>query len=231
MIEFIKAVKDYAPAINLLLTVALFVLAYILQAKARRIASLMAWKSYRDEIRSYSESVIEVLSAVEGLCEANPEILKQDFWNRRSELLSKLSALRDFGKLLLPNLHPEQHGQHKSGAYQGYRQRSLDCITAAFLIAIAIDFKVSRNNKERVIISLPIPQQSHQAKQLWIGLCKLPKPVTPEGRKDDKGNSKGWSCKSGLVEAKRQFVTEMQSLVDPRLWIDEIAGLVPKKEA
>jgi hypothetical protein len=232
MMPFINVVKDYAPVINLLLTTALFVVGYVLQSKARRIASLMAWKSYRDEIRSYAERAVDVLSDLEGLCEANPQILGQSFWNRRNELISKLSALRDYGKLLIPNLSPEQYGQHKSGAYQGYRQRALDCLTAAFKIASAIDFKQWRNNVDPVLISLPIDEKSYQLNKLWEGLGKLPKKVKPEGPRDDgKDETKGWSCKTGLVEAKRQFVTEVQSLIDPRLWIDEIGGMVPKSDA
>lgn len=227
--DFIKLVKDYAPVINLLLTIALFVIGYTLQSKARRITSLMAWKSYRDEVRSYAERVVDVLSALEGLCEANPQILKQDFWNRRNELISKLSALRDYGKLLIPNLKPEQYGQRKSGAYQGYRDRALDCVTAAFKIAIAIDFTQWSNNADPVVISLPIGKNLHQLKKLWEGLEKLPDRVKPEGPKDDEDERKGWSCKSGLVEAKRQFVTEVRSLIDPRLWIDEIGGLCQRK--
>lgn len=157
-LEYIKAIcKDYGPAISAIMAIAIFVLGYVLQSRARRIASLMTWKSYRDEIRSYAEEVIDVLSSLEGLCEAKPEILKQDFWNKRSELMSKLSALRDRGRLLLPNLHPNQHGSSKSGAYTGYRQSALDCLTAAFWIAASIDFQQQRNNKEPIVLSLPIP--------------------------------------------------------------------------
>lgn len=228
---FIDAVGSYAPVITLLLTIALFVIGYKLQSKARRITSLMAWKSYRDEIRNYAERVLDVLSAVEGLCEVNPEILKQDFWNRRNQLISNLSALRDYGKLLIPNLRPEQYGRHKSGAYQGYRERALDCLAAAFQIAIAIDFQKRCNNVDPVVITLPIDAKSHQLKKVWDGLGKLPKKVNPEGPRGDESERKGWSCKSALVETKRQFVTEVQSLIDPRLWIDEIEGLIPRKDA
>jgi hypothetical protein len=160
----------------------------------------------------------------------SPEILKQDFWNKRSELMSKLSALRDRGRLLLPNINPNQHGSSKSGAYTGYRQSALDCLTAAFWIAASIDFQQQRNNKEPIVLSLPIPEDSTQQKLLWLGLMKLPNrsQIKPGGPNlPDK--KPGWSSKRGLIESKRQFVSDVQVLIDPRRWINEIATLVPGK--
>jgi hypothetical protein len=89
---------------------------------------------------------------------------------QRSELVSKLSALRDCGRLLLPNLSPDQHGLSKSSAYVGYRQRALDCLTATFIIAGSIDFQQQRNHKEPVILPARIPEGATQQKLIWQGL-------------------------------------------------------------
>jgi hypothetical protein len=228
----IKALcRDYGPVISAFMAISVCVLGYILQRRARRIASLMAWKSHRDEIRSYAEEVIDVLSSLEGLCEAKPEILKQEFWNRRSDLMSKLSSLRDRGRLLLPNLNPDQHGSSKSEAYRGYRQRAIDCLSAAFWIASSIDCENQKNNKDPVVICLPIPEDATQLTRLWGGLMKLPKltHIKPGGP-DLRDQRPGWSSKRALIESKRQFVSEIQVLIDPRRWISEIVALVPGKD-
>ena len=35
----------------------------------------------------------------------------------------------------------------------------------------------------------------------------------------------GWSCKSGVVECKRQFVSIMQELLDPQYWNKQIGAI------
>jgi hypothetical protein len=55
---------------------------------------------------------------------------------------------------------------------------------------------------------------------LKAALSELPSGFKLEGHKN-----KGWSCKAGIVEAKRQFVSECQNLIDPVKWNKAVARI------
>jgi hypothetical protein len=211
------------PIAKIINPIAIFFIGYLLAARARKIQTLMAWNSYREPIRKFADEVIEVLSKVEGLCETNPKIKQQDFWDKYNEYLTEISCLRDKGKLLLPNHFPNSYGTTKSSAYRGIRQSALDCLKAAFYITAAINFKEFANNKVETCLQDEHLEKNVQLKKLKAALSEL-----PEGFKIEGHDNKGWSCKSGIVEAKRQFVSECQNLIDPEEWNKEIIDVVDK---
>lgn len=220
--DVVKWTLENAPLLNLLNTLALFVIGYLLQSKARKIQSLMVWNSYREPIRYFANEAIDILSKVEGLCEINPTIKKQEFWDLYNKYVTELSSLRDKGKLLLPNHYPDDYGTDKPSAYRGIRQATLDCLTAGYYVAVAINFAVFANNKEKVRLTEETMKNSIQLGKLWQALSYLPHQdgISPSGHKN-----RGWSCKSAIIEVKRQFVSECQLLIDPATWIKHIDGV------
>lgn len=218
MTEFLEWMTKYDWLIGILVTVGLFLVGYILETRSRRIQRLLMWNTYRDQLRAYADEVIETITVAEGLCEANPQILGQQFWNSYNEVITRLSALRDKGKFILPNFDPSHHGTHKLPAYQGFRDEALDCVTSAYFSSIAINFREAYNNKKLIkfkeieILDNDDPVKIQMLK-VEEALGKLPNSWKREGYKD-----RGWSCKSALVEAKRQFVSTVQIKLAPRLW-------------
>ncbi len=182
----------------------------------------MAWNSYREPIRNFANEAIDMLTKVEGLCETDPAIKKQEFWDLCNEYITGLSSLRDKGKLLLPNHYPDDYGNDKASAYRGVRQSALDCLKAGFYVAVAIDFTKFANNKKKAHLTDENIEKSIQLKKLRSALSNLP-------QQDSFSllgyNEEGWSCKSAIVEVKRLFVSECQQLIDPATWIENVNGV------
>lgn len=124
---------------GVLVTITLFIVTYILDRRSKRIQKLMIFKEFREPVLKFSDEVIETMSEVEGLCECNPAQMGKDFFKNYNHLITKISALRDKGRLLIPNLLPLGYDKAKSSAYQGYRHDALDCLTAAYYAAISIN--------------------------------------------------------------------------------------------
>lgn len=224
--ETARAIEEDSGIIGVILTIAIFTLGYVLERRSRAITRMGAWHQYRSEIRQFADTAIMVISEAEALCEAKPEILNGEFWNRYNSLLARLSALRDQGKLLIPNATPDAYGTEKASAYRGLRERALDCLAAAFYVTSAIDYAASSHNRAPTML-FPISKDgeavlSPQVLKIRKGLDRLPggyREVGPSGQ--------GWSCKSALVEAKRQFVSEAQDLIEARKWIGLIRQVAP----
>jgi hypothetical protein len=210
-------------ALELLLNLILFGIGTMLTLKARAIQVLMAWDSHRNTIKKFADEAINIMSEVEGLCEMDPEKDLNLFWAKYNRCLVQLSSLRDRGKLVLPNRYPKKYGPNRSSAYKGMRQASLDCLTAAYYIAASINYKTSGNNRLKTSLEDEAIVNNEQLIKLKSALCKLPENFILKGFQD-----KGWSCKAAIVETKRQFVSECQVLIDPKLWNSNIEKLSEK---
>lgn len=223
----------------LIVSVGIFIVGYVIQSRARRIQRLMAWNQYREPIKNFAEEVVDVLSRAEGLCEAKPEILGQAYWDSYNRVISEISALRDKGKFIFPNKYPNDFGVLKSAAYRGHRDATLSCLAAAFKLAVAINYKQSAHNKTKAqlddpntielgAMNKPPPEREDEyaiAKQLVMIKEALDK--LPDGYSEKGFNGKGWSCKSGLVEAKRQFVSKVfEEHLETRFWNEQITGIM-----
>lgn len=239
--------ENHKGAISFLTTVCLFVIGFLINRRARRIQRLMVFKEFREPLIKFANEAIDSMSELEGLCECDPKILGKDFYNRYNKILIEISALRDKGKLFIPNNLPERYGQEKAEAYKGFRHEVLDCLTAAYYIATSINFYDVGYNKKSVDLkeckfilleknSLDSDSEDlkllKQAQKIKMGLDKLPIPNNKhkeryllEGPKDKVGISNGWSSKKAIVETKRRFVSSVQDLIKTRYWGEKLKEL------
>ncbi|GJM64658.1 hypothetical protein [Persicobacter diffluens] len=236
MDAFLCFLEKYKELTSIVLTIGVFILGYVLQRKARRIQSTMTWKEYRTPILEFANETIDVMSELEGLCEMNPEILGQVFYDKRNEVINKLSSLRDKGKLIIPNQTPNLYGNWKREAYKGIRHVSLDCLISTYYLAVALDFNRQRYNKQSFnlnrVSELDFTNKSITGKRhpnliqgikILKALNSLPEQISYDGFKN-----RGWSVKKGVVESKRQFTSIIQQMVNTRAWIDETKKYEPK---
>lgn len=223
--------------ISFITSVGLFMVGFILNYRARRIQSLMVFKEFREPVIKFANDTIDVMSELEGLCECNPKILEQDFFNKYNSLITKVSSLRDKGRLLIPNNFPEKYGSHKSEAYQGFRHEVLDCLTAAYYLATSINYNSEGHNKQPINIksdellsSKLFDSKSDEFKSLKQiekikqGLDKLPDDYPLDGHKGI-----GWSSKTAIIETKRQFVSKIQKVIQTRSYGQKLIQLGKQK--
>ena len=88
--------------------------------------SARARQQYNGDLRSWCNESISTLSF------AAREARQHRIDTREmSQIIAKLSALADQGRLFFPNLHPLVHGETKESAMRGYRPRILDWLVYA----------------------------------------------------------------------------------------------------
>src|SRR5260370_21347247 len=129
-----------------------FIFGWWFKRQERKMRSLTAWKMYRDDLHEFAKQTVDIFSEAEALCEADPSKSPEEFWAKRNGILGKISALRDRGKFTIPNtLHDEGDGElPRNDAFAGIRQPLLDCLSAGFHMASAINFKEQDANKSPV---------------------------------------------------------------------------------
>lgn len=82
---------------------------------------------YHKAILSWADESINWMSGARSLTYLDPSKINEgNFFTRRAECLSKLSALIDRGRLFFPNEAPDEHGQDKPQAFRGFRPVVLD---------------------------------------------------------------------------------------------------------
>jgi hypothetical protein len=222
---FVKFFTDNKDIISFITTISLFIIGFIINSRARRIQELMVFKEFREPLIRFANDSIDTLTEIEGLCELNPEILGQEFFNRYHNVINKISSLRDKGKLIIPNDFPEKYGTHKAEAYKGFRHETLDCLAAAYYIAISINFQKMAFNRVPIMLSDENIQNEIQGLKIKKGLDKLPDGYCLAGPSTINKTVKGWSSKQAIVETKRQFVSKVQSLIKTRDWREKIIEL------
>lgn len=226
MEAFMQFLSRFGEVLNILVTVGIFILGYMLQRRTRRIQKLLTWNQYREPIKAFADEAVDVLSEAESLCEVNPEIQTDYFWDRYNKTLAKLSSLRDRGKFIIPNHVPSAKVEDRNAAYKGIRHEALECISVAYCVTIALDYKKQSANCSRFkLISI-----EEQTEPIQIQLLKIQKALQslPQGFIVKGYKGKGWSCKAGIVEAKRQFVSICQELLEPQFWSEQIKKVVKK---
>lgn len=106
-------------------------------------------KNQRDsDIIRWSEACVHILAEIQGFV-ALPSA--SDRVERRHQLLARLSALIDHGRLFFPNHQPDGKGAEKPAAYQGYRQKILTVLVSAYNL---LDCVKTPADGERVITKL-----------------------------------------------------------------------------
>ncbi|MEZ5923963.1 MAG: hypothetical protein R3D57_06215 [Hyphomicrobiaceae bacterium] len=87
-------------------------------------------RNQRDsDIIRWSEACVHNLAEIESFV-GNPSA--SDLDARRQELLTRLSALIDHGRLFFPNHQPDKKGADKPAAFQGFRQKILTVLVSVF---------------------------------------------------------------------------------------------------
>jgi hypothetical protein len=89
--------------------------------KAQMDADVLAW----------AHAAVDALSEAAMVAERRGEGAV-DVRDRRNEILWRISALADRGRLFFPNLAPHAQGADKEGAFRGYRPPVLDTLVFAF---------------------------------------------------------------------------------------------------
>lgn len=236
-----KIFEDYKEMIGFTTTIGIFVIGFILNYRTRRIQALMMFKEFREPVIKFANETIDVMTELEGLCECNPQILGQSFFDKYNQLINKVSSLRDKGKLIIPNDFPKKYGSHKAEAYQGFRHEILDCLTAAYHVATSINYSCEGYNKASKIEpnmftkSIDIDKKSdqyrglQQLEKIKKGLEKLPDKWSLNVPSDNLHNVNGWSSKRAIVETKRQFVSKVQKLIKTRSFSEKLIELGHQK--
>ena len=142
------------------------------QEETRRQAQIAVEQlisSHGKGVREWADDVIETIGRSITLCYCiDNGLLEQEFIRERSNVMQRLSALIDRGRLLFPNLDHDQYGMHKPAAFRGIRQAVLDHVADAHDATADTQF---------------------DDPQLYL---------------------------RNLIEARREFVSEIQQNLDPR---------------
>lgn len=221
--RFANFITHFGEILNILVTIGIFGIGYILQRRARMIQKLMTWNQYREPIKQFADEVVTAMSEAEALCEVNPEIKPDYFWERYNKTLAKLSSLRDRGKFIIPNYVPSAKVADRNAAYNGIRHEAMECVSVAYKASVALDYKCMSNNHKRALLS---PLKSDEESCIQLEKIKKALSCLPQGYPQKGFKEKGWSCKAAIVEAKRQFVSISQELLEPKKWSDQIKKVV-----
>jgi hypothetical protein len=81
---------------------------------------------------TWTHEAIDLVSEGVTLARGRGVVYPADEFRRRAlEVSQKISSAADRGRLYFPNEAPDQHGQEKEGAFQGYRPPILDAVVFA----------------------------------------------------------------------------------------------------
>jgi hypothetical protein len=115
----------------------------------RRIQILSLRRQYDSDLRKWADEVSEVMTEAVFLCKLDPaKLAANEFFTRRHNIRIRLSALADRGRWFLPNVNPDEHGQHKPVAFRGFRQPSLDSVIGAFRLVGGLSYQEQAPNLE-----------------------------------------------------------------------------------
>lgn len=92
--------------------------------KAQMDADMLAWA--HEATDAISEGVL--IARGRGACFPADEMRM-----RRLATAQRLSSLADRGRIFFPNHSPDNHGQHREGAFKGYRPPILDTVVFAVM--------------------------------------------------------------------------------------------------
>jgi hypothetical protein len=212
-------------AITILTLIGVIVIPLVLHRGQRRRESLTAFDDYRRELLGFAKDVIFTMSQVQELIATNPALAKGDktvvqdaFFNRRSELFSKLSSLIDYGRFFFPNYEAGKFGQHKGAPYQGFRDPVLDRVIAAYHGLSAVDYEDFARNQKRMSFAELCTEKRlldafrHLSEEEQQRLERI---ETNQGRS-------GITLKEIIVSAKRSFVNEIFTIIQPRDWLENV---------
>jgi hypothetical protein len=90
-----------------------------------------------NDVLKWGNDAIDILSKLESMAFVNavlPE-LNGEFYNEKRNLMARLSATIDVGRMYFPNVARQTHGTHKDHAFQGFRRVILSTLTHSYSVA------------------------------------------------------------------------------------------------
>jgi len=137
-------------------------------------------KEYFVDLLKWSDECMMLLSEAMHLCELDPTRMADNrFFESRHDLRIKISAQIDRGRWFFPNYATEKYGQHKHGAFRGYRPAVLDGLVSAYHELTALDYaNAARNAGKKNIIE--------DAKRLFT--TEIQKVLDPRNRDEEFAN-------------------------------------------
>ena len=153
---------------------------------------------------------------------AVPAEARQQFVEERSRLIGRVSSLIDRGRLFFPNQKVDGNGAQEGAAQQGQRDPVLNRIMVLSHILEAIDYKDFDNNS-KAWIRWPalIDRRPGRSGHVCRAFGRLSK--AEQGRLAGEFNSRECITLMDLtVSAKRAFVSEVFSILQPRKWLEEV---------
>lgn len=188
---------------------------------------LYAFDGYRRELVRFSDEVIDVMGEIQTLIAFNPSKAdvpanaRQRFVEERSRLIGRVSSLVDRGRLFFPNLGVAGIGGHKGSAQQGLRDPVLNRVLAARHVLMAIDYEKADHNKPwirwKTLTSVEPGTGGH--------VCSAFQHLSTEEQSrllDELKQRVDLRLIDLIVSAKRAFVSEIFSIVQPTKWLDEV---------
>ncbi len=104
------------------------------------------------DILGWTHDCVNVLAECEAVFEsATAPSLGAESRDRLRALRHRLSALIDYGRMFFPNQDPDKKGVDNPGAYQGFRQRILSRLVAAYTVVAKFErLKSDEHRLERL---------------------------------------------------------------------------------
>lgn len=189
---------------------------------------LEAFDLYRRELGRFADGVIDVVAEVQTLIAFNldhaavPAEARQRFVEERSRLIGRVSSLIDRGRFFFPNREVAGSGEQEGAAQQGQRDPVLNRIVALSHILKAIDYKDFDNNSTEwirwgTLTTVAKGSEGNVCSAFgWLSEAEQ-KRLTDELTKRD-----GLTLMDLTASAKRAFVSEVFSILQPQNWLKQV---------
>jgi len=142
---------DIPNLVGSLIAVVVSLVAYKAALDQNRLSASSVGADWIRDLRGWASEAVDVLAEASYSC-AGAEAHVHPPASAHQEYRSKLSALIDRGRFLLPNERDDEYGSHKPRAYRGLRHPALDALVAAEqVLGRSIPLEAFPDSKEALI--------------------------------------------------------------------------------
>lgn len=201
------------------ITASVSVLAFFLSSyvffKARKDAKIRDVLEYKSKLREWADAAIDTVSEAMYLIRLDPSRYA-GFFDKRHELMWRISSLIDRGRQFLPNRDREKYGQQKGMSYRGFRHPVLDWLVLAHDLCQEINYADAQENK-------PLTEKFEQCRKKFVSeiqlvldpraeLAALGNVFLLDTRQqnilDKRGYAEYWAIREWLANRKEQRTSE-----------------------